>query len=56
MQIGLVWRYRNMHIIAIQNLAHVHVEADQQQYFKGPILSKLKFPGFFHDNWGLGAM
>ncbi len=24
--------------------------------FKGPILSKLKFPVFFHDNWGLGAM
>ncbi len=23
---------------------------------KGPILSKLKFPGFFHDNRDLGAM
>lgn len=34
----------------------------KQQYseivlqFKGPVVSKLKFPSFFHDNWSLGAI
>ncbi len=31
-------------------------EQNAKQNIKGPILSKLKFPGFFHDNRDLGAM